>query len=90
MDPATLKVVIYYKSKDQQNYEGLKVKPALLMKLKQEDCYSYFCQIDLKEINGFERYAAQAINQMERPKRIFGFSDIRKDSLLKFMRCLEI
>ena len=32
-------------SQDQQNYEGLKVKPALLMKFKQEDCCSFFCQI---------------------------------------------
>ena len=52
MDQATLKVVIYYKSQDQQNYEGLKVKPALLMKFKQEDCCSFFFAKLLKENNG--------------------------------------
>ena len=36
MDQATLKVVIYYKSQDQQNYEGLKVKPTFWMKSKEE------------------------------------------------------
>ena len=45
MDQATLKVVIYYKSQDQQNYEGLKVKPALLMKFKQEACCSFFAKL---------------------------------------------
>ena len=53
MDQATLKVVIYYKSQDQQNHEGLKVKPALLMKFKQEDCCSFFfAKLFLKENNG--------------------------------------
>ena len=45
MDQATLKVVIYYKSQDQQNHEGLKVKPALLMKFKQEACCSFFAKL---------------------------------------------
>ena len=52
MDQATLKVVIYYKSQDQQNYEGLKEKPANLMKFKQENCYSLFAKLFLKENNG--------------------------------------
>ena len=32
----------------------------------------------------------QVLNQMEWSERLFGFRDVRKDFLLKFMRCLEI
>ena len=34
MDQATLNVVIFYKYQDQHYYEGLKLKPAHLMKFK--------------------------------------------------------
>ena len=54
MDQATLKVVIYYKSQDQQNYEGLKVKPTHLNEIQARKLplYSFFAEMFLKENKG--------------------------------------
>ena len=51
MDQATLNVVIFYKSQDQHYYEGLKLKPAHLMKFK-KNATVFFAKMFPKENNG--------------------------------------